>query len=79
MIQNLPASAGDARDMGSFPGPATCLGGGNGILAWRIPWTEELGGLPSTESRKSWTRLRDKTVTAGSNLQHVFKSQCPDS
>ena len=26
------------------------------ILAWEIPWTEEPGGLPSTESQ-SWTRL----------------------
>ena len=42
VVKNLPASAGDARDVGSFPGSATCLGGGNGILAWRIPWTEEL-------------------------------------
>jgi len=24
------------------------------ILAWEIPWTEEPGGLPSTESQ-SWT------------------------
>ena len=27
------------------------------ILAWRIPWTEELGGLQSTGSQKSQTRL----------------------
>ena len=25
------------------------------ILAWKIPWTEELGGLYSMESQKSWT------------------------
>ena len=25
------------------------------ILAWRIPWTEEPGGLWSKESQKSWT------------------------
>ena len=25
------------------------------ILAWRIPWTEESGGLPSTESQsRAW-------------------------
>ena len=24
------------------------------ILAWRIPWTEEPGGLQSMESKKSW-------------------------
>ena len=35
----------------------------SGILAWRIPWTEEPGGLQSTEVAKSWTRLRDFTFT----------------
>ena len=32
------------------------------ILAWRIPWTEEPGGLQSTLSQ-SWTRLSDFTFT----------------
>ena len=27
------------------------------ILAWKIPWTEEPGGLHSMEFQKSWTRL----------------------
>ena len=26
---------------------------GSSILAWRIPWTEEPGGLPSTESGRT--------------------------
>ena len=29
------------------------------ILAWRIPWTEEPGGLQSMGVTKSGTRLRD--------------------
>ena len=29
------------------------------ILAWGIPWTEEPGGLQSTRSQKSGTRLSD--------------------
>ena len=29
------------------------------ILAWRIPWTEEPGGLQSMVSQKSWTQLSD--------------------
>ena len=29
------------------------------ILAWRIPWTEEPGGLLSMGVAKSWTRLID--------------------
>ena len=31
-------------------------------LAWKIPWTEELGGLQSMGSQ-SWTRLSDFTFT----------------
>ena len=33
------------------------------ILAWRIPWTEEPGGLQSMGSQRSWTRLSDLTFT----------------
>ena len=42
-------SACNVGDLGSTPGSGRSLGGGNGtrssILAWRIPWTEEPGGL----------------------------------
>ena len=27
------------------------------ILAWKVPWTEELGGLQSVGSQKGQTRL----------------------
>ena len=27
------------------------------LLAWKIPWREELGGLQSMGVTKSWTRL----------------------
>ena len=30
VVKNLPANAGDARDMGSIPGSGRSLGGGNG-------------------------------------------------
>ena len=33
------------------------------ILAWKIPWTEELGWLLSMGSTKSRTRLSDFTIT----------------
>ena len=29
------------------------------VLAWRIPWIEELGRLQSMGSQKSWTQLSD--------------------
>ena len=38
------------------------------ILAWRIPWTEELGGLQSMGLRKSWTRLSNYTTTTTLSL-----------
>ena len=28
------------------------------ILAWRIPWTEEPGGLQFHRVKKSWTQLK---------------------
>ena len=47
MIKNLPANAGDSRNVGLIPGwgrsqeeeTATC----SSILALKIPWTEESG------------------------------------
>ena len=46
VVKNPPANAGNADwtpGLGRFPG------GGNGnptrVLAWKIPWTEEPGGL----------------------------------
>ena len=35
------------------------------ILAWKIPGTEKPGGLQSTGSQKSQTRLRTHTHTQG--------------
>ena len=49
MVKNLPASAGDARDVGSIPGQEDPLkkemATHSIILAWKIAWTEEPGGL----------------------------------
>ena len=54
--KNIPASVGDIRDMGSVPGLGRSPRGGQGnppkILAWRIPWTEEPGGLQSVSSQR---------------------------
>ena len=43
MVKNLPAKAGDTKDVGSIPELRRSLGVGNGnplqfILAWKIPW-----------------------------------------
>ena len=58
VLKNLPANAGDARDTGSIPGWEDPLeeemATHPSILAWRVPWTEEPGGLQSV-GPQSWT------------------------
>ena len=57
-MKNLPAKAGDPRDLGSVPGLGRSPGEGNGnplqYSCQEIPWTEESGGLQSIE----WQRVR---------------------
>ena len=53
VVKNLPVNAGD---LGSIPGQDDLLEKGtathSSILAWRIPWTEEPGGLQSMVSQR---------------------------
>ena len=60
VVKNPPVNAGDIRNVGLIPGSERSPGGGHDnpqwpqpmtiqyILSWRIPWTEEPGGLQST-------------------------------
>ena len=58
VLKNLPANAGGSvlGDVGWIPGLGRSPGGGmathSSVLAWRIPWTEEPGGLQSTGSQR---------------------------
>ena len=56
VVKNPPTNAGDIRTEGSILGQEVPLEEGmatrSGILAWRIPWTEEPGGLQSTGSQR---------------------------
>ena len=49
MVKNLPANAGDARDVGSIPSWEDPweeqMATHSSMLAWEIPWTEEPGGI----------------------------------
>ena len=74
MIKNLPANAGNIRDkdmqIGSLgwedpleESMATHIS----ILAWRIPWTEEPGGLQSMGSQR-WTWVKQLSMHT-----HTFK------
>ena len=60
MVKNLPANAGDVKDIKDvvpYLGLKDPLEEGmashSSILAWRIPWTEEPGGLQSIGLQKS--------------------------
>jgi len=56
VVKNLPANAGDIKDLGLISGWGRSPGGGHAthssILAQRIPWTEEPGGLQSTRLQR---------------------------
>ena len=49
LVKNLPVNAGDARESDSISNWEDPLeeemATHSSILAWEIPWTEELGGL----------------------------------
>ena len=82
-VKNPPASAGDARDMGSIPEVgrsqeeemATC----SSILAWEITWTEEPGGLQSTGSQRvghDWAHTHAHTYLFNSVVLVSAVQQC---
>ena len=56
MVKNRHANAGDVRDVGRSQGWEDALEKGmathSSLLVWRIPWTEELGGLQSMGSHR---------------------------
>ena len=56
VVKNPPANAGDAGEADFIPELGRSPGGGNAthfsILVWKIPWTEEPGGLQSIGSQR---------------------------
>ena len=67
VAKNLPANAGDIKGMGSIPGSERSPGGKQGthssLYTWRIPWTEEPGGLQSIGSQRVGHDWRDLAGT----------------
>ena len=59
VIGNLPAKAGDMREVSLIPGWEDLLEKEmtthSNVLTWEILWTEEPGGLQFMGSLKSWT------------------------
>ena len=55
MVKNLPASAGEADEGSSLLGEdplEEVMAIYSSILAWKIPWTQEPGGLQSTRPQR---------------------------
>ena len=56
VVKNPHANAGDVREAGLIPGLGRSLEEGmathSSILAWKIPWTEDPGGLESVGSQR---------------------------
>ena len=75
-VKNTPANAGDP---GSISGSEDLLekemATHHSILAWKIPWTEEPGGLQPLGSQKSRTRLSDSRTIRGSSISRESQ-QC---
>ena len=59
-VKNLPAmQKTQVRSLGREDPLEEGTATHSSVLAWRIPWTEEPGGLQSMGVTKSWTRLGD--------------------
>ena len=67
VVKNLPANAGDMREMGYYQPLGRPLEGGmaagSRILAWRIPWTGESGRLQPVELQRAGHDLSDLEPT----------------
>ena len=69
VVKNPPANAGDVRHVGLIPGSGRSprnlregkeMATHSSVLAWRIPWTEDPGGLQSMGSQRvghDWSDL----------------------
>ena len=58
MVKNLPAKQHTwVRSLGWEDALEKEMATHSSILAWEVPWTEEMGGLQSMGSQKGQTRL----------------------
>ena len=74
MIQDLPTSARDTGDVGLTPRSEDPLeedmATHSSIHAWRIPWTEEPGGLAESWKRLKWLSTRHAHPGLLSRVEH---------
>jgi len=74
-VKNLSANVGEARDVSSIPGTGRSLekeiATHSSILAWKIPGTEEPGGLQSRHNLET----KIKTATQQILVVYLFYMQ----
>ena len=67
LVKNPPANAENIREMGWISELARSPGEGmathSSILAWKVPWTEEPGELPSTGTQRVTTEATEQVIT----------------
>ena len=72
MVRNSPVHAGDMADLGSILGREDLLeeeiATHSSILAWKISWAEEPGGLQSMGSQ----RVRHDLATKQQTIEHLM-------
>ena len=80
VVKNLPASAGDIEmwvwSLGWEDPLEKEMATHSSILAWRIPWTEGPGGLPSIGSqrvRHDWSNLAQQNTERGAHEREQMK------
>ena len=59
VVKNLPANAGEVmwvRSLGEEDPQEDGMATHSSILSWRIPWTEEPGGLQSIRLQRDMTK-----------------------
>ena len=74
VVKNPPANARDIRDLCLIPGsgrPPWRIATHSSILAWRVPWTEGPGGLPSMRLQRVEHDVGDLACTPA----HVNKGR----
>ena len=73
---SMPANVGDTRDAGLIPGLGRSLEKEiethSSILAWRIIWTEDPGGLESMESQRIEHDWSNHSQSYGFSSGHVW-------
>ena len=77
VVKNLPANAGDLRDVASIPGSGRSPGGGHGnpfqYSSLENPMDRSVAGYVRSIVSKSRTRLKQLSTTAALSLRFVAK------